>query len=263
MNTSTDNKSSTLNFVVVVPAAGVGKRMQTHCPKQYLMLDGKTILEHTVLRLLSFPRINKVILVLSPEDEYFVGTSLNNHPDVQTVNGGQERVDSVLAGLQAIDFKQYPWVLVHDAARPCVSHTDINALIETCLIENVGGLLASPVRDTMKRSFDSLDNSNQMNISNKVKETVERSTLWHALTPQMFKSETLKQAIESAQKNNINITDESSAMEHLQQPSLLVEGSSDNIKITRPDDFTFAEFILAKQAKTKQQYQQKQKQEQR
>lgn len=225
------------SFIVVVPAAGVGKRMQAQCPKQYLTIGGSTILEHTVMRLLSHPAIDQVILAVSQNDGYFVDTPLVNNPKVLRVNGGEERVDSVLAGLEMVDHKQYPWVLVHDAARPCLSHKDLDALIDSCLTTNNGGLLAAPVRDTMKRSND----------KQQVETTVDRSTLWHALTPQMYRGEQLINAIKKAQADNVVITDESSAIEYAKYPSLLVEGRSDNIKITRPDDLALATFILAQQ----------------
>ena len=123
----------TQKFVVIVPAAGAGKRMLVNCPKQYLTIDNKTILEHTVERLLSHPLVNKVIIALSENDEYFLRTSLVNNKNIQTVIGGKERVDSVLAGLKIIDTERYAWVLVHDAARPCVSHDDISNLMKACI----------------------------------------------------------------------------------------------------------------------------------
>mgnify|MGYP000228418772 CR=1 FL=1 len=117
------------DFTVIVPAAGVGKRMQADCPKQYLMIHDKTILSHTLSTLLSHPRISQVILALSENDQYFVDSDFVNHSDVIQVNGGKERVDSVLNGLAVIDVAEYPWVLVHDAARPCLSHQDIDNLL--------------------------------------------------------------------------------------------------------------------------------------
>ena len=224
-------------FAVIVPAAGVGKRMKTLQPKQYLTIDNQTVLEHTVERLLTHPAIDKVIIAIGSEDEYYATTQLIQLKNVSTVVGGKERVDSVLAGLKAININEYPWVLVHDAARPCVSHNDISALISQCIQLNNGGLLATPIRDTIKRS----------NNNNLVRETVDREQLWHALTPQLYPTSILLQAIETALANNISITDEASAIEYLGQESLLVEGSGDNIKITRPDDLHLAEFILAKQ----------------
>jgi len=232
-------------FVVVVPAAGVGKRMLANCPKQYLTIENKTILEHTIERLLSHPAINKVIIALGEHDEYFSQTSLVNHSQVKIVVGGKERVDSVLAGINAIDKQQYPWVLVHDAARPCVSHKDISALIDHCLAKKVGGLLATPVRDTMKRTMITKLDENQ------VLATVEREKLWHALTPQMYPVAELEAAIISGLKNNLILTDESSAVELAGCPSLLVSASSENIKITHPDDLALAAFYLNKQKNEK------------
>jgi len=236
-------------FVAVVPAAGVGKRMLANCPKQYLTIDNKTILEHTIGRLLSHPLINKVIIALGENDEYFPQTSLANNIDVEIVIGGKERVNSVLAGLKAIDPQHYSWVLVHDAARPCVSHDDISTLVRHCLEKQVGGLLASPVRDTMKRSVSSDLDENQ------ILNTVEREKLWHALTPQMYKVSELKEAIINGLSNGAELTDESSAIEQANLPSLLISASSENIKITHPDDLALAAFFLAKQ---KQQLQEKQ-----
>ncbi|MBU2894315.1 2-C-methyl-D-erythritol 4-phosphate cytidylyltransferase [Colwellia sp. D2M02] len=236
--------NSTMKFIAIVPAAGVGKRMQADCPKQYLSIANKTILEHTVNKLLSHPKIEQVILSLDKNDQYFNRSPLVNHPKVIRVNGGKERVDSVLNGLRSVDNKTYPWVLVHDAARPCVSHQDIDQLITQCLANDTGGILASPVRDTMKRGC--VNSANQQLIIN----TVEREQLWHALTPQLYKTQQLMSAIEQGLANGWSITDESSAIEQANLDSLLVAGSSENIKITHPDDLLLAEFYLAKQSGT-------------
>ena len=228
-----------LQLIVIVPAAGVGKRMLASCPKQYLTINNQTILSHTVNRLLSHKNIAKVILALSNDDDYFAKTLLADNPKVIRVSGGKERVDSVLSGLQVIDEAQ--WVLVHDAARPCVTHEDIDKLIEQCLGSNCGGTLAVPVVDTMKLATESTVNETS------VSETVERTHLWHAFTPQMFKVKELKQAIEQAQDKGLVITDESSAIEYAGLPSLLVSGRRDNIKITRPEDLALASFYLEQQ----------------
>jgi len=246
-------------FVVVVPAAGVGKRMQTQCPKQYLTIAQQTILEHTVFKLLSHPLITHVVIAISEGDEYFKDTALSAHSNVSVVHGGAERVDSVLAGLQSINSEDFPWVMVHDAARPCVSLDDISALIEQTQKNNCGGLLAYPVRDTMKkaRSVNTLSintqpiNSELIKTASIKKEmvetTIEREDLWHALTPQLYKTNELISAISQALENKITITDESSAIEYAGFGSLLVEGNGNNIKITRPDDLTLASFILSQQ----------------
>lgn len=226
-------------FIVIVPAAGVGKRMQANCPKQYLCINNKTVLTHTVMKLLNHERISKVIISLGANDQYFSESELVNHPNIIRVEGGKERVDSVLNGLKVIDSKDYPWVLVHDAARPCIAHHDIDNLIEQCLANDCGGILAAPVRDTMKRGIG----SNKITI----KQTVERAQLWHALTPQMYKTDELVSAIEHALAKGLSVTDEASAIEYANLPSLLVCASSENIKITHPDDLALAEFYINKQ----------------
>ena len=239
---------STLKFIAIVPAAGVGKRMQANCPKQYLCINNETILSHTVMRLLSHSLISQVIVAVGADDQYFAESSLANHEDIIRVTGGTERVNSVLNGLKAVDSNIYPWVLVHDAARPCVTHQDIDKLISQCLTNDYGGILASPVRDTMKRGVKVTDDSKD--DKNTIASTVDREQLWHALTPQMYKTDELTSAIEQALENGVNITDEASAIEQANLPSLLVSASSENIKITHPNDLALAEFYLTKQKNT-------------
>lgn len=224
-------------YTVIMPAAGVGKRMAASCPKQYLTINNQTILELTVQRLLSFEAISHVVIALGENDEYFLNTSLPQNKSVSYVIGGKERVDSVLAGLHSLNVEQTPWVLVHDAARPCVQHKDLAALITYCIEHDHGGLLATPVRDTMKQS----------NTASLVDKTLERSQMWHALTPQMYKTAELIFAITEALAQGVEITDESSAMEAFGFASGIVKGSSDNIKITQPEDIHLAEFILQQQ----------------
>jgi 2-C-methyl-D-erythritol 4-phosphate cytidylyltransferase len=226
-------------LVVVVPAAGVGKRMKADCPKQYLKINQKSIIEHTVSRLSSHPMVKKIIIALGAEDEYFSETGLLANNKVIVVDGGKERVDSVLAGLAVIDPDQFPWVLVHDAARPCLTLDDLNQLIEACLTTDIGGILASPVRDTMKRGSNGF-----------IQQTIERENLWHALTPQMYPTAQLKNSIEQALSAQAIITDEASAIEFSGEQSQLISSSSENIKITHPDDLALAEFILNKQSTT-------------
>lgn len=228
------------SFLVIIPAAGVGKRMQAECPKQYLEINNQSVLAHTTYRLLSHPKIAKVIIVVSDEDEYFSQTDLANNPNIIRVSGGKERVDSVLNGLKSVDTKRNPWILVHDAARPCITHSDIDKIIGECISNNCGGLLAAQVVDTMKQSNYEHDNL--------VGQTIERSNLWHAFTPQMYKTTELKKSIESALQQGLDITDESSAIELAGLPSLLVLGRRDNIKITRPEDMALATFYLAQQS---------------
>lgn len=228
------------HFVVIVPAAGVGKRMLAPCPKQYLKINGETILSHTINRLLNHEKIAKVIIALSADDGYFAETALANHPDITIVTGGKERVDSVLNGLQIVDPQLFPWVLVHDAARPCVRHEDIDELIAQCLSADIGGMLTAPVVDTMKQSH-------MVAGKRQVLKTLERSQVWHGLTPQMYKTEQLKQAIEQANQQGVLVTDESSAIEQAGLPSLLISSSRENIKITQPEDLALATFYLNQQ----------------
>ncbi len=228
-------------FVVIVPAAGVGKRMLASRPKQYLSINNEAILSHTLNRLLSHERIAKVIIVLSDDDDYFVQTALADNPDIIRVSGGNERVDSVLNGLKAVQSNE--WVLIHDAARPCITHDDIDKLITHCLSENSGGLLAAQVVDTMKQAKRGVKGTSSVGM------TIERCNLWHAFTPQMFKAKELKQAIESALAKGVTITDESSAIECAGLPSSLIPGRRDNIKITRPEDLVLASFYLEQQVK--------------
>ncbi|GAK84656.1 2-C-methyl-D-erythritol 4-phosphate cytidylyltransferase [Vibrio ponticus] len=119
------------SIVAIVPAAGVGSRMKADKPKQYLMIGERTVLEHTVFKLLAHPAINKVVVAITQGDPYFPTLSIANHPDVVRVDGGKERADSVLSGLRYVAAEQLAdWVMVHDAARPCVRETDLNTLIE-------------------------------------------------------------------------------------------------------------------------------------
>ena len=240
--------------IAIVPAAGVGKRMKANCPKQYLHIQGKTVLEHTVDKLLACPSIEHVIIAVSDSDEYYADTALVSNERVTRVSGGAERVDSVLAGLKSDKAAGYYWALVHDAARPCVDNADIDNLIQSCLASGTGGLLAYPVRDTMKRAQPSSDKSSLGKPSpdngELVANTVDRAHMWHALTPQMYPIKLLINAIESGLTQGITITDESSAIEAFGEQSKLIEARSDNIKITRPDDLALSRVILSEQLST-------------
>lgn len=219
----------------VVPAAGFGRRMQTECPKQYLSIGDKTILEHAVAALLAHPRVTRVIIAISPGDERFAQLPLANHPQITVVGGGAERADSVLAGIQAAG--NAPWVLVHDAARPCLHQDDLARLLALSETSKVGGILAAPVRDTMKRAEPG---------KQAIAHTVDRVDLWHALTPQFFPRELLHDCLTRALKEGATITDEASALEYCGFHPELVEGRADNIKVTRPEDLQLAEFYLTR-----------------
>lgn len=230
----------TKHFWVVIPAAGVGQRMRSDIPKQYLPLAGRSVLAHSLQRMSLHPVITEIVVVLAADDPYWHQQQLEwvSRP-VTTVVGGKERSDSVLCGLQALANRASDddWVLVHDAARPCVRVEDIQRLIEQCSSDEVGGLLAMPVRDTMKQA----DNGGR------VRATVSREHLWHALTPQMFRYRDVVRALQQARDQDIAVTDEAMAMEMLGKRPRLVEGHSDNIKITRPEDLDLAAFYLQTQ----------------
>lgn len=225
----------------VVPAAGVGKRVGDALPKQYLRLHHQTIIEWSLERLLKVPEIRKIVVAVSAGDEYWPDLEIQSLQRIETTAGGYERCHSVLNGLNVLASQaaDEDWVLVHDAARPCVRVEDIEKLIQAVLERNQGGILAIPVRDTMKLS----------NESNEIEETVNRDSLWHALTPQLFRYGELKQALEKALEDGFEVTDEASAMEHAGYKPLLVEGHSDNIKITLPEDLHLATHFLTQQEK--------------
>jgi len=224
----------------IVPAAGVGARMGADKPKQYLLLNGKTILEHTLERLLLLPYLKGLVLVVNPFDELWPSIALTRHPKVKVVDGGQQRCDSVLNGLYALEPLLQPldWVMVHDAARPCVDLRDIDQLVDELDEHLVGGILGVPVSDTVKRLNDNYG----------IEETVDRRVLWQAQTPQMFRFGVLRQSLQQALQADAAITDEASAVEMANYVPIMVEGRRDNIKITRPEDLPMAELILKMQS---------------
>lgn len=224
-------------YWAIVPAAGSGRRMAADVPKQYLNLDGITVLEHTLNTLLACTALEGILLVLSADDRYwagiqprFAGTRL------QCVRGGEQRCHSVLNAIKhlAAHADTRDWVLVHDAARPCLRVEDITGLISELAADAHGGLLGVPVSDTMKCA----------DAEGRITETVDRQGLWHAQTPQMFRLGMLHAALEGALANDIMVTDEAAAMELAGYRPRLVEGHADNIKITVPSDLALAEYYL-------------------
>ena len=225
---------NTLSVVAIVPAAGVGSRMKADRPKQYLQIDQTTVLEHTINKLLAHPLIDKVVVAITEGDPYYPELAISQQDNVIRVAGGKERADSVLSALRYAASENYQWALVHDAARPCVHLRDIDRLIEVATQHKCGAILAAPVRDTMKRA----------NKNNDIDHTVDREAMWHALTPQMFRTQQLTQALSAALEQGVAITDEASALEWQGENPALVQGSADNIKITQPEDLALAEFYL-------------------
>lgn len=223
----------------VIPAAGVGKRMQADRPKQYLEIDGKTILQHTIERLASHNEVSGIVVAVSPGDEYWLDLQVSITKPLVKVDGGEERCHSVLNGLKYLNEtgNSEAWAMVHDAARPCVRLSDIDKLIAAAIQNKVGGILGLPVSDTLKFC----------NAQSVIEKTVSRDHLWRALTPQMFKVAALFDAIEKALNDNYLVTDEASAMEHNAIHPCIVEGHPDNIKITRPQDLALAKLFLRQQ----------------
>lgn len=223
----------------VVPAAGRGTRVGGDCPKQYLPLAGRALILHTLERLAAHPRIAGLLVALAADDDRWPGfASLCGKP-VLTAIGGGERADSVLAGLRALpaDVGADDFVLVHDAARPCVRAADIDRLIATASTAS-GGLLGAPLRDTLKRADE----------QGRSMHTEPREQRWRAFTPQMFRRAQLVAALEAARRAGVTVSDEAMAMEQAGHAPLLVEGAEDNIKVTTAADFALAEYLLARTA---------------
>jgi 2-C-methyl-D-erythritol 4-phosphate cytidylyltransferase len=223
-------------YWVVIPAAGVGSRMGVDKPKQYISINDKTIIEHTINCFIDREEIEKIVVAISKEDEFWPTLSISNHDKIIVAPGGEERYQSVLNSLQILSSKAEAndWVLVHDAARPCLNQSAIDRLIIELRTHDVGGILALPCRDTMKRA----------NETGEIDKTVERESLWHAQTPQMFKYEKLLTAIEDALRKEIVVTDESMAMERLGYKPILVHGHQENIKLTHKDDLQHLKLYL-------------------
>lgn len=223
-------------FWAVVPAAGSGLRMGAEVPKQYLLLRGRRVLDHALAALLDHPAIRGAVVAVAADDTRWRSCDHARDPRVRWVTGGAERCHSVLNALGELagEAAAQDWVMVHDAARPCLTREDLDRLVERLREHPVGGLLGVPVRDTMKRCAD--DGS--------VVATVDRAGLWHAYTPQMFRLGLLRAALEAALAAGELVTDEAAAVERIGLAPRLVEGSFGNIKVTRPQDLALAEFFL-------------------
>jgi 2-C-methyl-D-erythritol 4-phosphate cytidylyltransferase len=230
---------SPIRYWAVVPAAGTGKRMSADRPKQYLRLAGKTVIEHTLERFLCHPVLSGVVVALDQDDRYWSALEMANDTRLKTVVGGAQRCHSVLNALNDLSHNAAPhdWVLVHDAARPCLATEDLDLMLETLTQDAVGGILAVPVKDTIKRGSMDL----------RIAETVDRNTLWHALTPQMFRLGLLTEALSTSLENHYLVTDEASAVEQFGHKPKLVRGRADNIKITHPEDLPLAEYYLKRE----------------
>jgi 2-C-methyl-D-erythritol 4-phosphate cytidylyltransferase len=227
-------------YFLVLPAAGIGQRMAATKPKQYLSLLGKTVLQHTLEHLAARPCFSQVLLALAPGDSYWPEVAAQLSAEllnkIIVVTGGDQRCDSVLNSLRSLQSvaTAEDWVLVHDVVRPCVHFSDVERLMAVLQTEPAGGLLASPLRETLKRSTN----------EQQVVTTVDRQQLWCAATPQMFRYQVLRDALEQMQQNGIVVTDEAQAVELCGHPVKLVQGRADNIKLTFPEDLRLAELLL-------------------
>jgi 2-C-methyl-D-erythritol 4-phosphate cytidylyltransferase len=219
-------------FYALVPAAGSGSRMGSELPKQYLDLSGHPMIYHALTTLCNCPQITTVFVVLAPEDEYFkrYDWSLCAGKLEPLYCGGATRAESVANGLLVSELEADDWVLVHDAARPCLTQAHLGKLITELRDDEVGGILAVPVADTLKRA----------DARQRIESTESREKLWQAQTPQMFRAGILAQALQQSK----NVTDEASAIEALGLHPKLVAGDTSNFKVTYPQDIKLAELLL-------------------
>jgi len=223
----------------VVPAAGQGRRVGGAVPKQYLEIAGMPVLAHSLNRLATVQQIDAIFVGISGTDRRWQELSLPHDKHVACYTGGQSRAETVWLGLQALQecASADDWVLVHDAARPCVQVEDIDALISAVVPSLEGGLLAVPITDTIKVA----------NQDSSVKQTMDRRMLWRAQTPQLFQFSVLFTALQAVAHDLESILDESAAVEKLGLNPLIVQSAERNIKITNSEDLQLAEIFLSKQ----------------
>ncbi|HEY3700389.1 MAG TPA: 2-C-methyl-D-erythritol 4-phosphate cytidylyltransferase [Spongiibacteraceae bacterium] len=226
----------TATYSAIVPAAGTGKRFGGTLPKQYLSLQGIPVIEHSLRLLLSIDRLQHVVVVLHPDDQRWRSLDIFSDARISIAAGGDERCHSVLNGLLHLQANcgDSEWVLVHDVVRPCCLRSDVEKLIEQLQQHPVGGLLAIAASDTIKR----------VDAARQIEETVDRSWLWQAQTPQLFRTRLLLDALNHCIGMGMVVTDEAQAIEALGWQAQVVEGARSNIKITRPEDLALAEFFL-------------------
>ena len=222
---------------VVVPAAGRGTRFGSPLPKQYLQVAGQPLIAHTLAALLSHPLVEGALVAISANDADWPGWTAFQEKPVLTCVGGDTRAQSVLAALEALPaaVRADDFVLVHDAARPNLRSEDLQQLLERGRADPVGAILAAPVRDTLKRAGD----------DGGIDGTEPRQHLWRAMTPQLFRRFQLTRALQEAGKADVEVTDESMAMELQGLRPLLIEGNEDNLKVTTPADLARFQFILS------------------
>lgn len=223
-------------FWIIIPAAGIGNRYvdAASTAKQYITLGAKTILSHTINIFLTQPWVEKIVVAIAEHDKIFPTLDCAKHPKVTTVIGGESRMASVYAALCSLDAQAAPqdWILVHDAVRPCLHEQDLCDLVATLKDDPIGGILASPVVDTVKQ------------VGENTLKTLDRTGLWQALTPQMFRLKVLKQAIERCIASNLAVTDEASALEQCVIASKIVAAQYPNPKLTYIKDKHYIDFLI-------------------
>lgn len=234
--------SDTPRYWGIVPAAGIGTRMGADRPKQYLTIGTKTLLEHALERLLQLPQLAGLVVALHPEDRYWEALPIGTDERIAVVDGGEDRSRSVLNALNFLTLQAsaQDWVLVHDAVRPCVTAACIDNLCHHGAGHEVGAILGVPVSDTLKF----------VDPQQAIQSTRDRNGLWQAQTPQLFRYQLLHQCLARALARGEQLTDEASALEVAGYRPLMVEGRTDNIKVTRPEDLNLAALILQHQRQT-------------
>ena len=239
--------SSATNIWAIVPSAGSGQRMNNTIPKQYLELDGSLVIEQTLSTLLAEDKIHHITVCVAKTDQHWDKLNLEKQTRVSSVVGGATRADSVLNGIRAISDRASAddWLLVHDAARPCLSSSMLLSFIEQLSSDQVGGILAMRSNDTVKfaKQADTSDN--------RIEKTLDRNKVWYAQTPQMFRYGLLKKSLEQAIESGASITDEASAIEMAGHNPKLISGESKNIKITRAEDLELASLLIKGRDKDK------------
>lgn len=224
-------------YWVIVPAAGISQRMGADTPKQYLPLNDATVIEAALSNFLKHPYILGVVVALHHDDRHWDDLAASHDDKIHTVLGGKSRSESVLNAitfLEGASAEDDDYVIVHDAARPCLRSTDLELLLQQLEGDEVGGILAAPVSDTLK----------MVEKKTGAVKTLDRESIWRALTPQMFRLSILSRALKHCEERGIGITDEASAVEQLGLRVKLVKGQSDNIKITHAEDLELAAGIF-------------------
>jgi 2-C-methyl-D-erythritol 4-phosphate cytidylyltransferase len=243
---------SAVNYWAIVPAAGTGQRFGAELAKQFHSIGEKLVADHTLCRLLNISKIEKILVPCDTGAEYWQQVSAVKDQRVELIAGGAERVHSVLNGLRALADSAVSddWVLVHDMARPCITSGDINKLIAQLNDHPVGGILATPISDTLKKVAPkkiTSQNVIESAIKSTIGKTLDRSDYRAAQTPQMFRYGLLVKALEAMLQEQQVPTDEASAIEYLGEQAMIIEGRRDNIKITHREDLIIAQAIMGYQ----------------